>query len=320
MKRRDILKAMTLPLAFPATGALAQGLAGRPVRMIVPLPPGTSNDASARVISSALDPLLGQTVVVDNRAGASGVIGTMEVIRAKPDGSTLMCGSLSPLAANVAFVKNLPYDPLRDLTAIAGATLTNHILVVAPNTPVRTFEEFIAYAKQRPGEVTVGYSTSIVQLQIATINKMAGIQLMPVPYRGVPASVTDVMGGTLTATLGNPGPTIGYEKSGRLRPLAVTSVKRNPLTPDWPAMSEILPGFDFPSWNAFVGPPGMPKELVDRLSETIAKALKQEDVVQRLGNEATLPLIMGPDELKAYMTAEVAKYVDLGKGAGIQPE
>jgi tripartite-type tricarboxylate transporter receptor subunit TctC len=320
MKRRTFLTGMGLTLAFPATRVLAQGGAGRPIRMIVPLPAGTSNDASTRVISAALGPLLGQTIVVDNRAGASGVIGTMEVVRAKPDGLTLMCGSLSPLAANVAFVKDLPYHPVRDLTAIAGATLTNHVLVVDPSSPVRTFADFLAYAKQRPGAVTIGYSTSLVQLQIATLNKMAGIELMPVPYRGVPASVTDVMGGTLTATLANPGPAIQYEKSGRLRPLAVSSLKRNPVTPNWPAMSETLPGFDFPSWNAFVGPPRMPPEQVNQLSEVIAKALKQNDVVERLGNEATLPLIMGPDELKTYMEAEVAKYVQLGKEAGIQPE
>jgi tripartite-type tricarboxylate transporter receptor subunit TctC len=320
MKRRTFLKGIGSTLTLPATRAFAQSGSGRPLRMIVPLPAGTSNDSSARVISSALGPLLGQTIVVENKPGASGVIATTEVIRSKPDGLTLMCGSLSPLATNVAFVKNLPYDPVRDLTAIAGATLTSHVLVVDPKTPVRTFEEFIAYAKQRPGAVTIGYSTSIVQLQIASLNRMAGIELMPVPYKGVPASVTDVMGGVLTATLGNIGPTISYEKSGRLRPLAVTSLKRNPVMPQWPAISEILPGFDFPSWNAFVGPPNIPSEHVKHLNEVIAKALRQADVVQRLGNEGTVPLIMGSDELKTYMTAEVAKYVQLAKEAGIQPE
>jgi tripartite-type tricarboxylate transporter receptor subunit TctC len=231
-----------------------------------------------------------------------------------------MCGSLSPLAANVAFVKNLPYDPRRDLTPVAGATSTNHILVVAPSSPIRSFADFIAYAKQRPGQVTIGYSTAIVQLQIATLNKMAGIELMPVPYRGAPASVTDVMAGVLTATMANPGPAIQQEKSGQLRPLAVTSLKRNPATPDWPAISETLPGFDFPSWNAFVGPVGLPAEQVSRLSTAIAQALKKDDVVQRLRAEATQPLMMGPGELEAYIAAEVEKYVRLGKEAGIQAQ
>ena len=320
MKRRTFLKAMGLSLALPPTRVLAQGGSGRNIRMIVPLPPGTSNDAATRVISAAMAPLLGQTIVVDNRAGASGQIGTMELIRANPDGSTLMCGSLSPLAANMAFVKNLPYDPRRDLTPIEGATLTNHVLVVAPDSPIRTFADFIGYAKERPGRVTIGYSTAIVQLQIATLNKLAGIELMPVPYRGAPASVTDVMAGVVTATMANPGPTIQHEQGGQLRPLAVTSLKRNPATPNWPAISETLAGFDFPSWNAFVGPVGLPAEQVSRLSSAIAQAQKQDDVVQRLGNEATQPLIMGPDELKAYIAAEVEKYVRLGKEAGIQAE
>ncbi|MET0653617.1 MAG: tripartite tricarboxylate transporter substrate binding protein [Hyphomicrobiaceae bacterium] len=320
MKRRTFLKAVGLTLALPPTRALAQVGSGRTIRMVVPLPAGTSNDAATRIISAALPPLLGQSIVVDNRAGGAGLIGTMEIVRAKPDGLTLMCASLSPLAANVAFVKNLPYDPRRDLTHIAGATLTNHVLVVAPSSPIRTFADFIGYAKQRPGQVTIGYSTAIVQLQIATLNKLAGIELMPVPYRGAPASVTDVMAGVLTATMANPGPVIQQEKSGQLRPLAVTSLKRNPITPDWPAVSETLPGFDFPSWNAFVGPAGLPPEQVNRLSAAIAQAQKQEDVVQKLANEATLPLLMGPDELKAYIEAEVAKYVQLAEESGIQAE
>src|SRR5262245_15251250 len=148
MKRRTFLKVMGLSLALPATGVLAQSGSGRPIRMIVPLPAGSSNDSATRVISATLAPLLGQSIVVDNRAGGSGVIGTMDVVRASPDGLTLMCGSLSPLAANVAFVKNLPYDPRRNLTPIAGATLTNHALVVAPSSPIRSLADFIAYAKQ----------------------------------------------------------------------------------------------------------------------------------------------------------------------------
>lgn len=317
MRRRTFLQAAGLALAFSATQALAQG---ETIRMVVPLPAGSSNDTSTRIIAGGLGPLLGQTVVVENKAGASGVIGTTDVIRAKPDGLTLLAGSLSPLAANVAFVKGLPYDPLTDLTPIAGSTLTNHVLVVAPESPIKTFPEFIEYAKAHPGEVTIGYSTTIAQLQIAMMNQMAGIELLPVPYQGAPASVTDVMGGVLTATLANAGPTIEYEKAGRLRPLAVSSLERNPLTPEWPAISETLPGFDFPSWNAYVGPAGMDPAEVARLSEAIAGAQRQPEVVEQLAREATLPLIMGPDEIKAYMASEVAKYVDLAKKAGIEAQ
>jgi tripartite-type tricarboxylate transporter receptor subunit TctC len=320
MKTRSFLQAVGLAVMLPAPAIWAQSSAGRQIRVIVPLPAGSSNDTSTRAQAPILAQFLGQPVVIDNKAGGGGIIGTMEVVKAQPDGLTLMAGSLSPLATNVALVKNMPYDPRRDLTPIAGSTLTNHVLVVRADSPIRTFADFIAYAKQRPGKVSVGYSTSLVQLQIASINKRAGVDLLPVPYKGAPATVTDTIGGVLDATMANPGPTIEMVKGGRLRALAVTSLKRNAVTPDWPAISETLPGFDFGAWNAWVGPAGMPRDLVNRLSSAIAQTLRRPEVVQQLALEATQPLIMGPDEVKAYIEAEVSKYVRLAKEAGIQPE
>lgn len=320
MKTRTFLKAVGLASMFPVPAVWAQSNSGRQIRVVVPLPPGSSNDTSTRVQAPILGQLLGQPVVIDNKAGGGGVIGTMEVVKAAPDGLTLMAGSLSPLATNVALVKNMTYDPRRDLTPIAGSTLTNHVLVVRADSPIRTFADFITFAKQRPGKVAVGYSTSLVQLQIASINKMAGVELLPVPYKGAPATVTDTIGGVLDATMANPGPTIEMVKGGRLRALAVTSLRRNSITPDWPAISETLPGFDFGAWNAWVGPAGMPRDLVNRLSSAIAQTLRRPEVVQQLALEATQPLIMGPDEVKAYIEAEVTKYVRLAREAGIQPE
>ncbi len=320
MKTRTFLKAMGLAATLPARSAWAQAGSGRTIRVIVPLPAGSSNDTSTRAQAPFMAQALGQPVVIDNKAGGGGVIATMEVVRAAPDGLTLMAGSLSPLAINMALVKNMTYDPRRDLTAIAGSTLTNHVLVVRADSPVRTFAEFIAYARQRPGKVSIGYSTSLVQLQIASINKMAGIDLLPVPYKGAPATVTDVLGGVIDATMANPGPAIEMVKAGRLRVLGVTSLKRNTVTPDWPALSETLPGFDFSAWNAWVGPAGMPREMVNRLNAAISSALRRPEVVHQLALEATQPLLMGPDEIKAYIEAEVVKYIRLAKEAGIQPE
>lgn len=320
MQRRTFLKAAALPILAPVGRAWAQADAGRPIRVVVPLPAGSSNDTSTRIIAQQLSPLLGQPIIVDNKPGAASVIGAMDVVRAKPDGLTLLAGSLSPLATNMAFVKEMPYDPRKDFSAIAGSTLTNHVMIVAANAPYKTFAEFVAYAKTNPGKLSIGYSTSLVQLQIASIVKATGIEVTAVPYKGAPQSVTDVMAGVLSATMANPGPTISMEKAGQLRVLGVTSLKRNPLTPDWPAISETIPGFDFPAWNAWVGPAGMPADLVQKLSDAIAKAQQHPDVVQKLGLEATLPLIMTPAETKAYIDAEVAKFVRLGKEAGIQPE
>jgi tripartite-type tricarboxylate transporter receptor subunit TctC len=317
VKRRTSLQLFGLALAMPAGIALAQA---RNVRVVVPLPAGSSNDHVARVLTEHLHRILGQNFIVDNKAGANGVIGTMDVVRAAPDGLTLLCASNSPLAANVAFVKNMPYDPRRELTPIAGASLTNHVLMVKADSPIRTLADFIAQAKKRPGKVSIGYSTTSVQLQIATLNKLAGIELLAVPYKGSPATITDVIGGALDATLTDPGNAMAQVKGGHLRALAVSSAKRNPVTPDWPAIAETLPGFDFPSWNVFVGPAGMPRELVNRLSSAVAQALKQKDVVDKLATSGTIPFIIGPDELKAFMDAETAKWVKLAREANIQPE
>jgi tripartite-type tricarboxylate transporter receptor subunit TctC len=194
------------------------------------------------------------------------------------------------------------------------------VLMVKAGSPIHTLAEFIAYAKMAPGKVTVGYSTTSVQLQIATINKLAGIKLVGVPYKGSPATITDVIGGVLDATLTDPGNALAQVKGGQLRALAVSSLKRNPVTPDWPAISETLPGFDFPSWNAFVGPVGMPRELVDRLSTAIFKAQEQKAVVDRLAVYGMVPMKMGPSELKGFISAETAKWVRLAREANIQPE
>jgi tripartite-type tricarboxylate transporter receptor subunit TctC len=318
MDKRVFLKA-ALATALPGL-ALAQTPGGRPVRMIVPLPAGSSNDFVARALMPTVSTLTGQHYIVENKAGGGGVIAVQDVMRSLPDGSTLMCASLSPLAVNVALVKNLPYDPLKDLTPIAGTSLTNHVLMVKASSPIRSFAEFLAHAKKNPGKVSIGYSTAVVQLQIATIGKMSGVELLPVAYKGSPATLTDVIGGTLDATLTDPGNAMAQVKGGNMRALAVSSLKRNPSTPDWPAISETLPGFDFPSWNAVVGPANMPRDLVNRISVAMAQGLRNKDVVERYASVATIPLILNPDELKAYMQSEVDKWVRLAREAQIQPE
>lgn len=320
MKTRTFLKAMVLPLALSSTRGFAQSSSARVARVVVPLPPGSGNDFVARTIMPAAGKLLGQNFVVDNKPGASGVIGTMEVVRSAPDGFTLLCATNSHLATNMFFVKNLPYDPRKDVTPLAGATVANQVLVVKGSSPIRTMAEFIAYAKQRPGKVTVGYATSIVQLQFATLAKMAGIEFLMVPYKGATQAVTDVMGGVIDATLDGTLTAIPQVKSGGLRALGSTVLKRNTMMPDTPAIAETIPGFDFPLWNAFVGPAGMPRELVNRLGAAISEAQRQPEVAQQLANAGSPAFIIEPDMLKAFIEAEVAKYARLSKDAGIQPE
>ena len=320
MNRRSFLNALGTALASSADGAFAQGPSGRPIRIVVPLPAGSSNDYVTRVQAPYLTASLGQPVLVENKAGGNGIIGTMDVVKAAPDGQVLLLASLSPLAINMAMVKNLPYDPRRDLTPIAGSSVTNHVLVVKSTFPARSFPEFIAHAKKNPGSVSVGYSTASVQVQIATMNKLAGIDLLPVPYKGTPATITDVVGGSLSATLLDPGNALAQVKGGHLRALAVSSLRRNPVTPDWPAISETLPGFDFSAWNALMGPAGMSREVVNRLNAAVNIALKQKDLIDKYAQTGTVPLIMTPDELKAFIDAETTKWIRLAREANIQPE
>jgi tripartite-type tricarboxylate transporter receptor subunit TctC len=317
MDKRTFLKSMALPLVASAGDAFAQG---HTVRVVTPLPAGSSLDSVARLLSQRMSKILGDTLIVDNRAGANGVIGTMDVVRAAPDGLTLLCASNSMLAANMAFVKDMPYDPRKNVAPIGGASLTNHVLMVKANSPIHSFADFIAFAKSRPGKVSIGYSTTNVQLQIATINKLAGTQLTPIPYKGTPATLSDVIGGVLDATLTDPGNALAQSKGGQLRALAISSLKRNPATPDWPAISETLPGFDFPSWNAFAGPVGLPKAAIDKLSAAIEQAQKQKDLVDQFAALGTVPLVMGPDQLKAFIDSETAKWVKLAREANIQPQ
>jgi tripartite-type tricarboxylate transporter receptor subunit TctC len=180
--------------------------------------------------------------------------------------------------------------------------------------------EFIAYAKQRPGKVSVGSTTSSVQTQIATLNKLGGIDLLVVPYKGIPATITDVIGGSLDATLVDLAKAMAQAKAGKLVPIAVTSIKRNPLVPDWPAVSETLPGFDFPSWVGLVGPAGMSKELVDKLNAAVAQALRHPDVAARLSTIGMTPMLMSAEQFKGVIAEETVKWIRLAREANIQPE
>ncbi len=266
MRRRAILN--LLALAPLGEAARAQFASGRPMRILIGLTAGSSIDSKARAIAPYLGNALNQAILVENKPGANGVISVQELIKAPPDGNTLLLGSLSPLAVNVALMKNLPYDPRRDLTPIAGFFSSNQVLVVRSSLPVRTLLEFVAYAKQHPGKVNIGHATTLIQAQIAALGKMAAIDVLTVPYKGTPPIITDILGGTLDATLLDVGNALPHVKSGALRAIGVTSLKRNPATPDWPAISETLPGFDFPSWTALVGPPGMSRDQVTRIKRS----------------------------------------------------
>ena len=322
MKRATFMKALALPLGLSLAGrqAMAQSFPAKPVRLVVPFPPGTATDSAARLLGQQLSVSLGQPFVVDNKPGAGGSIGAMEVVRAAPDGYTLLFGSNSALSANVALLKTMPYDPTKDFTPVAGFGETMHVLMVKSSFPAKTLPEFIAYVKQRPGKVSAGYGSSTAQVGIAMLNKLAGLDLLAVPYKGIPLAVNDVLGGTLDITSVDLGNAMAQARGGNLRALAVTSARRNPLVPEWPAVAETLPGFDLTSWFGIVGPAGIPRDVVDKLHAAITQALKQPEVKANLATLGTTPMPLAPEQLKAFIVTEIAKWIRLARDANLQPE
>ncbi len=318
MKRRLLLQ--LLGTALPASGVFAQSTSGRPLRIIVPLSPATPTDSITRLIAPGLSALLGQPVVVENKPGANSLIAVQDLMRAAPDGNTLMMSSVSGLAMNMALVKNLPYDSKRDFTPIAGAYSANHAWLVKTNFPARTIPELIAHLKKNPGKVSVGSSSALQQLQLAAFDKMAGTQMLVVPYKSTATSFTDFLGGTLDLCLYDMATALAQVKGGQVRALGVATLKRNPLAPDWPAISETLPGFDFASWSALVGPAGMSPEVANRISAAVAQVLKQKEMVDKFTEGGTVPMIMNPGELKAFISSEVDKSIRVAREANIQPE
>ena len=309
-----------LGLCLAGNGTLAQTSTVRPVRVVVPLPAGTATDMAARMLGQQLSVMFKQPFLIDNKPGASGTIGVMDMLRSPPDGHTLLIGSNSPIATNFALLKTMPYDPRRDFTPIVGFGETMHVLMVKSNFPAKTLPEFIAYVKQRPGKISAGSTTSSTEVQIATLNKLSGMDLLTVPYKGIPATITDVVGGSLDVTLVDLANAMAQAKGGNLRALAVTSMKRNSLVPDWPAVAETLPGFDFPSWVGVVGPAGMPKEAVDRISAATIQILKQPEMAEKLAIMGMTPMPLQPEQMKAFINTEVVKWVRLAKEANIQPQ
>ena len=321
MKRSTFLAAAAaLALAGVATGAAAQSFPSKPIRMLVPFPAGAATDMAARVIGQQLSTVLGQPVVIDNKPGAGGSIAAMEVVRAAPDGYTLMFSSNSAISSNVALLKNIPYDPNKDFSPVAGTGETALVLLVKSGFPVKNVKELVAYIKAHPGKVNAGYGSSSSQISIATLDKLAGVETLLVPYKGIPLAVNDVLGGTLDYTFADIGNALAQVKGGNMRALGVTAGKRTPLMPDVPAIAEVLPGFDITAWFGIVGPAGMPRDVVDKLNAATTQVLRAPDMKDKLATIGLTPMPMAPDPFKGFIATEVVKWTRLAREANIQPE
>jgi tripartite-type tricarboxylate transporter receptor subunit TctC len=307
-------------LAANAVQAVAQqAYPNKPIRIIVPFPPGGSVDPLARLIGQKLTESWGQQVIVDNRPGGNSIIGTEAAAKSKPDGYTLLLVS-GTLLIN-ANLLSTPYDAIRDFTAVATLISTELILVVNPALPVNTLKEFIALAKAKPGQLNYGSSASGGAIHLATelLSISAGIKMQHVPYKGAAPSITDLIGGQLQLVFQVPTAVIPHIKSGKLRAIAISGEGRLPALPEVPTLTEAgLPGVDVKNWNGLVAPSGTPKEIIDKLAGEIAKILSMPNVREQLINEGNEPLILTPDQFSTLMKADLLKFARIIKTANIK--
>jgi tripartite-type tricarboxylate transporter receptor subunit TctC len=312
-----------LLLAFALAAALAaqaQNYPTRPVKLIVPFPAGSATDQVARVVGAELQQALGQPFVVENKAGAQGAIAATEVAKSAPDGYTLMLTTNTPQAANVSLFKKLNYDPVKDFTPITRYGTTSFMLMVRPDFPAKDLKSFIAEARSKPGKLSGGYGSSGSQVSLAMLKQLGKLDIVEVPYKGIPQTITDTMGGSLQLTFVDMANALAQQKGGKLRGLAVTSAKRSSLAPDVPAVAEQLPGYEIIAWFALMAPAKLPEPIVQRLHETNMKALAKPEVKEKFALVGTDVAPMTPAELGKFIQAEVEHWAKLVKLAGIQPE
>ncbi len=313
--------ALLVVATLTATAVFAQSsnYPNRPVRFIVPLAPGGGADVVARIIAERLSKGLGQQVVVDNRAGGGTVIGADLVAKSPADGYTWLLGTATTHAINASLVKKLPYDPVKDFAPIALVAALPQIVVVHPSLPAATLREFIALAKHRPGEIFFGSpgNGSNNQLGAEMLNQVAGLKTVHVPYKGAGPAVVDLLAGHLQYMFTTIPPALPHVKAGRLRALAVASVKRSTLLPELPTTAEQgAKGVEASSWNGVMVPAGTPREIIARLYAEIATVMKMPDVIERLAGAGVEPMLMAPDEFAAYIDTETARYAKVVRISG----
>jgi tripartite-type tricarboxylate transporter receptor subunit TctC len=308
-----------LGLAGPHAVAAADDYPQRQIRLIVPFPAGAGPDQVARLLGQRLQETFGQTVVIENRAGALGSIGAQEVARAAPDGYTLLMGTNTTQASNVAMLKNLPYDPAKDFAPIIRTTTTAMVLLVKPTFPAKNLAQFMEYARSHPN-MTAGYGSGASQISIGQLQSRGGISVIAASYRGVPQAVTDVMGGAIDLAFADFSIAIPQMKGGTLRGIGVTSPKRNELIPDLPPLAEAMPGFEATIWYGLLAPAGTPEPIVNRLYAESEKFLTMPATREKLASVGVIVAPMRPDEFGAFIRSEIVRWTADSRAAGIEPQ
>lgn len=308
-------------LAAPAAAHAQEAWPARSIRLISPFPPGGAADVLARNIAEELSAPLRQSIVVENRTGAGGSVGTEAVVRAAPDGYTLVMGSTGPLAINPA-LQRLSYEPARDLVPVAMVAAVASVLVVHPSVQARTLQELLALARARPGQLNSGSSGtgSAQHLFLEMLKQMAGVDIAHVPYRGTGPAMVDTIAGTISMMFDTTPTVMPHIQGGRVRPIAVTTPRRDPALPDIPTIAESgLPGYEGTGWYGLLAPTGTPPAVVERLNREVT-ALGRESFRARLLAQGTEPLSMTPAAFGAYIAADRERWTRVIRDGNIRPD
>lgn len=319
-----IVAAGTIPLVLPVAHAQPVSWPAKPVRLIVPYVPGGTPDIIARTLGARLQEQVGQPVVIENRGGAGGNIGTELVARSAPDGSTIGIGAVSPLAINVTlYAGRMPFDPLRDLALITSVATNQLILVVHPSMPAKRFEDIMRMARAKPGFLNYGHAGPGTSNHLIgeVINQMAGLRITPVAFKGTAFSMSSTIAGEIEMSWAQVPSASAQLKSGRVRAIAVSGEKRTPTLPDVPTLSESgLPGFSMQSWYGLIGPAALPRELVDRINAETVRVLAQPAVRERLAIFGVETLGSTPEAFAAFVKSEIARWEQAVKLSGARVE
>ena len=305
-----------------AGAASAQTYPSRPIRYIVPQAPGGSSDTLARIITQPVSSALGQQIVVDNRPGATGIIGAEAVVKANADGYTLLQAATSH-ATNPAMHARLPYDSLRDFAPISLLSQQPNIFVVHPALPVTNIQSLIAYVKSRPGQLNFASSGTGGSQHLAgeLLKGMTGIDMVHVPYKGSPPALVDLLAGRIPIMSSTMPPVLPHIRSGKVRALAVTSVKRSVAVPDVPTVAESgVPGYEAIAWQGLLAPAGTPRPVVNRINAEFVNVLKRPEIVAKLNEQGYETVASTPEWFASYTKSEIAKWSRVIKAAGLKGE
>jgi tripartite-type tricarboxylate transporter receptor subunit TctC len=316
-----IALALCLALGF-ALPAAAQPYPAKPIRFIVPFPPGGSADILARAIGQKAGEGLGQSLIIENRPGAGTAIGAEALAKSAPDGYAIMIGTVSSHAINPALNPKLPFDPVRDFTPVSLVASIPFAMIVHPSVPAKTVDEFVALARAKPGTLNYSSAGSGTSNHLAgeLLKSMAGIDIVHVPYKGSAPALNDLISGQVSLMFDLVLTAAPHVKSGAARGLAVTGAKRSSVLPDLPTVAESIPGYEVSAWFGIFAPAGVPQPAVQRLNAEFVKTLREPDLRQRLASQGAEPITSTPEEFAAYLRSEIDKWAQVVKAAGMKAD